>query len=48
MHNTFNDIIVIIVVESGAHMFRGRSLTFSLATPNDEWISLSPKMISGC
>jgi hypothetical protein len=33
------------------HMFRGRCPTFSLATFDDEWIFLTPKMISrldGC
>jgi hypothetical protein len=28
-------------------MFKGRSLTFSLTTPNNEWISLSSKIVFG-
>jgi hypothetical protein len=38
-HDTLRNIIAIIVLEM-EHMFKRRSPTFSLATPNNEWISL--------
>jgi hypothetical protein len=44
-HNTLQDIVAAIPLEM-EHMFRNRSPTFSLATPNNEWISLSPKTTS--
>jgi hypothetical protein len=42
-HDTFLDIVATIVLER-EHMFKGRSPTFSLATPDNEWIFLLPKM----
>jgi hypothetical protein len=43
-HNTLQDIVIAIALESEAHVQREVS-HLSLATLDDEWISLSPKMI---
>jgi hypothetical protein len=43
-HDTLWNIIVTIVLENEAHV-KWRSPTFSLATPNNEWISLTLEMI---
>jgi hypothetical protein len=44
-HDTFWDTIITLLWRM-EHMFKKRSLTFALATSNDEWIYLSPETIS--
>jgi len=43
-HDTLQDIVIAIALESEAHVQREDS-HLSLATLDDEWISLSPKTI---
>jgi hypothetical protein len=45
-HNTFQDIVVAIALENGAHVHKEVS-TFSFTTLDDEWISLSLEMVFG-
>jgi hypothetical protein len=45
-HNALQDIVIAIALESEAHVQREVS-HLSLATLDDEWISLSPKTIFG-